>query len=412
MPILDTLITGGEVVDGTGGPRRRCDIGIRDGRIAFVGTSQELQAKATVGADGMIITPGFIDPHSHSDWSVLGNRDALSTIHQGVTTEVVGNCGVTYAPLHDADMAAVQGTLSSLGYSGPVTWRGFGELIDVVHGAGTAQNMVWFVGHTALRTAAASRAVAEGVDERAEQIRLLEEALDAGAIGFSSGLEYGSGRFAGVEELAELARVVGRRDGMYASHIRNRDAALATAVDEFFDVVHRGGTRAQLSHLNVRHGTGALPGAWEQAVQRVADVVRHRLASEQLSHHRQEDQESRQGEEEDEPLPQQPELVRRHRLRRVMAADVHGEHTQARKPAWSVETENACRPLRRIDLWGGRRCRYWIDGCGCGAVWCRGHGYLLRGHGAGGEAGQKLTAGVPANRSFSHPNAAAPSMSA
>ncbi len=74
MPILDTLITGGEVVDGTGGPRRRCDIGIRDGRIAFVGTSQELQAKSTVGADGMIVTPGFIDPHSHSDWSVLGNR--------------------------------------------------------------------------------------------------------------------------------------------------------------------------------------------------------------------------------------------------------------------------------------------------------------------------------------------------
>lgn len=269
MPILDTLITGGEIVDGTGGPRRHCDIGIRDGRITYIGASQELQAKSTISAVGMIVTPGFIDPHSHSDWSVLGNRSALSTIRQGVTTEVVGNCGVTYAPLHDADVAAAQGALGSLGYTGPVSWRGFGELIDAVQGPGTAQNMVWFVGHTALRTAARSRAAAEGVDERAEQIRLLEEALDAGAIGFSSGLEYGSGRFAGADELAELARVAGKRDGMYASHIRNRDAALATAVDEFFDVVHRGGTRAQLSHLNVRHGTGALPGAWEQAVQRV-----------------------------------------------------------------------------------------------------------------------------------------------
>lgn len=269
MPILDTLITGADVVDGTGAPRRRCDIGIRAGRIDYIGTSPAPQAKSTVRAEGMIVTPGFIDPHSHSDWSVLGNREAHSTIRQGVTTEVVGNCGVTYAPLHHADVAAAQGALGALGYSGPVTWRGFGELIDVVREPGTAQNMVWFVGHTALRTAARSRAVAEGVDERTEQIRLLEEALDAGAIGLSSGLEYGSGRFAGTDELAELARVVGKREGMYASHIRNRDAELATAVDEFFDVVRRGGTRAQLSHLNVRHGTGALPGAWEDAVQRV-----------------------------------------------------------------------------------------------------------------------------------------------
>lgn len=83
MPILDTLITGADVVDGTGAPRRRCDIGIRDGRIDYIGTSPAPQAKSTVRAEGMIVTPGFIDPHSHSDWSVLGNREAHSTIRQG-----------------------------------------------------------------------------------------------------------------------------------------------------------------------------------------------------------------------------------------------------------------------------------------------------------------------------------------
>jgi N-acyl-D-amino-acid deacylase len=98
--------------------------------------------------------------------------------------------------------------------------------------------------------------------------------MDSGAIGFSSGLEYGAGRFADTEELVDLARVVGRREGMYASHIRNRDSSLGAAVDEFFDVVHRGGVRAQLSHLNVRYDTGAPRGAWEQAAQRVVDERR------------------------------------------------------------------------------------------------------------------------------------------
>lgn len=269
MPALETLIVGAEIVDGTGGPRRRCDIGISGDRIAYLGLSADVRADHTVAADDMIVTPGFIDPHSHSDWSILGNREALSTIHQGVTTEVVGNCGVTYAPLHQADVDSAESALRALGYSEPLGWLGFGELIDVVHGTGTAQNLVWFVGHTALRTAARSRAAAEGVDEQGERIRLLEEAMDAGAIGFSSGLEYGAGRFASADELADLARVAGKRGGMYASHIRNRDAGLATAVDEFFDVVHRGGVRAQLSHLNVRHDTGARAGAWEHAALRV-----------------------------------------------------------------------------------------------------------------------------------------------
>ncbi|MGB3486372.1 MAG: amidohydrolase family protein [Mycobacterium sp.] len=269
MSLLDTLITGAEVIDGTGNSRTRCDIGIRGDRITYLGTSPHVRAERTVTADDMIVTPGFIDPHSHSDWSILGNRDALSTVHQGVTTEVVGNCGVTYAPLHPADVATAQSALSSLGYSDPVQWRSFGELIQLVHDTGTAQNLVWFVGHTALRTAARSRAAAESVDEHGERVRLLEDAMDVGAIGLSSGLEYGSGRFADADELADLARVVGQRNGMYASHIRNRDAQLATAVDEFFDIVHRSGARAQLSHLNVRHNTGAEPGAWERAAQRV-----------------------------------------------------------------------------------------------------------------------------------------------
>jgi N-acyl-D-amino-acid deacylase len=264
MPALDFLLTGAQIVDGTGAQARRADVGLRGDRIEFVGLSPDARAVTTVDCTGMIITPGLIDPHSHSDWSVLGNPDAFSTIHQGVTTEVVGNCGVTYAPIGDDDVDATAGALRAMGYQGPIDWRDFGEYVTRVHSGPTSQNLMWFVGHTALRSAA--RRTTDGLRE---QIRLLEAAMDAGAIGFSSGLEYGSGRFATTEELVALARAAGRRDGMYASHIRNRDADLDAAVDEFFTIVTAGGVRAQLSHLNVRHDTGAPPGAWARAADRV-----------------------------------------------------------------------------------------------------------------------------------------------
>ncbi|MDF2989561.1 MAG: N-acyl-D-amino acid deacylase [Microbacterium sp.] len=267
--MLDVLIRGGQLIDGTGRGTRVADVGILGDRIALVGTAGPATAREVVDATGMLVTPGLIDPHSHSDWSILGNRDALSTIHQGVTTEVVGNCGVTYAPIADRDRDATRAALAAYGYDGPVEWRGFGDYLERVHRPGTAQNLMWFVGHTALRQTARGDAD-EGADFQRSLERHLTEALDAGAIGFSSGLEYGAGRFAGTDELAALARVLSRHGGMYASHIRNRDANLGDAVDEFFRIVHAGDVKAQLSHLNVRHNTGAGPHAWTDAVERLA----------------------------------------------------------------------------------------------------------------------------------------------
>ncbi|UGS25844.1 amidohydrolase family protein [Microbacterium resistens] len=267
--MLDTLITGADVLDGTGRPPQRRDVGILGDRIAVLPPGNGTEAVRIVDADGMLLTPGLIDPHSHSDWSILGNRDALSTIHQGVTTEIVGNCGVTYAPVADRDAAATRAALAAFGFEGEVSWRAFDDYLAHVHGGGTAQNLLWFVGHTGLRRAARADADDTGVDLDAALERRLREALDAGAIGMSSGLEYGDGRFADTAELQRLARVLGDRGAMYASHIRNRDSALAEAVDEFFAVVRAGDVRAQLSHLNVRHGTGAKEDAWLRAVDRL-----------------------------------------------------------------------------------------------------------------------------------------------
>ncbi|MET9661109.1 amidohydrolase family protein, partial [Streptomyces sp. NPDC006510] len=269
---VDLLLSGGQVVDGTGVPARRADVAVRDGRVVAVGASLRLEAARHIDVTGLTVTPGFIDPHSHSDWSVLGNRDAQSTVRQGVTTEIVGNCGVTYAPLADAGAEEACRALRAYGYEGPVSWRTFPELLDVVHrqDGGTAQNLAWLVGHTALRDAAQVRGGAVGVDGLARMTFLLEEAMDAGALGMSSGLEYGSGRDATTGELADVTAVLKRHDGIYASHIRNRDAHLLDAVEEFLTVARRSGLRAQLSHLNVRHDTGAPDAAWHDAVARLA----------------------------------------------------------------------------------------------------------------------------------------------
>ncbi|WP_348790200.1 amidohydrolase family protein [Leifsonia sp. NPDC080035] len=268
--MLDVVITGAQIIDGTGRPAFPADLGIQGDRIVMVGDAQDVPAVERIDADGLIATPGLIDPHSHSDWSVLGNPEAVSTIRQGVTTEVVGNCGVTYAPLAEAGIAPASAALGAFGFDEPVAWRSFDELLEEVHGRGTSQNLSWFVGQTALRQAAESRSEESRNSLAAEQEHLLHEAMEAGAIGFSSGLEYGAGRFSTADELTELARIAARYDGIYASHIRNRDSALDAAVDEFFAIARAAG-RAQLSHLNVRHNTGADEGAWHRAADRVVD---------------------------------------------------------------------------------------------------------------------------------------------
>ncbi|MBP2269153.1 N-acyl-D-amino-acid deacylase [Pseudarthrobacter sp. PvP004] len=270
--MLDVLIQGGLLYDGTGAEGAFFDVGVLNGKITIVAPNIEMPAQRTIDAGGLIVTPGLIDPHSHSDWSILANRYAFSTLHQGVTTEVVGNCGVTYGPLTEQSVPATENDLTNIGYRGTVTWRSFGELLETVHGKGTSQNLAWLVGHTALRTAA-FHIVSDDPAKDADTVMkaLLREAMESGAIGFSTGLEYGSGRFSQTDELMGLNRVCGSYDGIYASHIRNRDKHLSKAVDEFFAIARAGGNRAQVSHLNVRHGTGAAPGAWRQAVQRLSD---------------------------------------------------------------------------------------------------------------------------------------------
>ncbi len=268
--MFDVLIRGGLVIDGTGAPRQRRDVGIEGDRVTAVGQLTSAEAGLVVDATGRMVTPGFVDPHSHSDWTLQANPGAESTIRQGVTTEVVGNCGISNAPVSDHSEAIVAARLRAYGYPKRPTWHSFSEYLSEVSSGRTAQNLAFFVGHSTVRAAAGvgPRPATDG--ELATMVDYVSEAMAAGAIGVSTGLEYSDGRFATTNEIASLATVAARHNGYYASHIRNRDAHLLDAAEEFLGILRSSGASGQISHLNVREGTGAPPEGWFRAVEMMA----------------------------------------------------------------------------------------------------------------------------------------------
>ena len=264
--MIDLLVRNGRVADGTGNPLRRANIAIDGGRIVGLGRLEGLEARRTIDADGRLLCPGFVDPHSHSDMTILSNPTAESTIRQGVTTEIVGNCGMTLAPVSERSHSEVSGLLQHFGYEGEVTWQTFGEHLAFVHALGTSQNLGWLIGHNAVRAAVGANS--EPGDRQLAAMRdYVDEGMRAGALGLSTGLEFRPGTWATTDEIIALNKVVGLHGGIYASHVRNRDSQLRASTEEFLRIVRAGGTRGEYSHLNVRHNSGAAPGAWQETVE-------------------------------------------------------------------------------------------------------------------------------------------------
>jgi N-acyl-D-amino-acid deacylase len=264
--VTTLLIRDGWVVDGSGAPPFRGGLAIDDGRIADVGPVDGRRADRVIDAAGRVVCPGFVDPHSHSDWSILANPKAESTIRQGVTTEVVGNCGWTYAPVSEASRPFIEGRMRTFAYDGPAEWSSFAEHLSWLSRQGHSQNLAWFVGHNTVRYAAGVFRPQATEQELRAMEDLVREAMRAGALGLSTGLEFNPGRAAPTEELVRLNTVVGEYGGFYSSHIRNRDSRLQESIEEFLTIVREGGTRGEISHLNVRARTGAAEGAWQRAV--------------------------------------------------------------------------------------------------------------------------------------------------
>jgi N-acyl-D-amino-acid deacylase len=244
------LLRGGTVMDGTGAPGRAADVAVEGERIAAVGPGLRGEAARVVDVAGHVVAPGFIDAHSHSDLFYLACPSAESKVRQGVTTEVVGMCSFSQAPLRPDRLELVAGWVGGIARHPDVRWSTFGEYLDVLRGARPSVNVVHFVGHGALRIAAMgfeNRPADAG--EQAAMERLLGEALDAGAFGFSTGLVYPPSAYAQTGELVGLARSMARRGGLYFSHIRGESSMLEQSIAEAIRIGEEGGVGVQVSHV-------------------------------------------------------------------------------------------------------------------------------------------------------------------
>ena len=245
---FDLVVRGGLVLDGTGLPAFRADIGIVGQRIAAIGAISPEQGRRVLDVTGLHVVPGFIDIHTHSDGDILIYPTADSRVRQGITTELTGNCGGSSAPLGGKGEDEDRQSYRRQGID--ATWSSVASYLDFVDKAGLSINHALLVGQGTLRTNAIGNVDRKlSTDELATVVRGVEDAMEQGAFGLSTGLEYTPGRYTPTDEIVAMARVVGRAGGLYASHIRNEEAWLLEAVDEAIAIGRESGARVQVSHL-------------------------------------------------------------------------------------------------------------------------------------------------------------------
>jgi N-acyl-D-amino-acid deacylase len=242
------------LLDGAGNPWVAADLLIEGDRIAAIAPAGTMSrrgrpAPQVVDVGGRYATPGFIDPHTHSDFTVLSDPGAESAVYQGVTTHVVGNCGMSAAPVDErqvADLLTMWGIYFEIA---PPTWRTFGQYLDEIETAGCAINVAALVGHGTLRLAVMGfDERAAGARELSAMKRLLSAGMAEGAFGLSSGLVYPPGCYSTTEELIELVRVVKAYDGLYTSHVRGERETIVAAVEEAVRIGRECGVPVEVSH--------------------------------------------------------------------------------------------------------------------------------------------------------------------
>jgi N-acyl-D-amino-acid deacylase len=224
--VADVLIRNGLIVDGSGRPGMPGDVAITGGRITAIGPELKITARATIDARGQVVCPGFIDLHSHADFAILKHRAAENYIRQGATTLVCGNCGM----------------------SPPDTAKFFAELRD----GGTGPNIAFLIGHGEIRrTAMGVENVAPSPEQLARMKRLVREAMQAGAVGMSTGLTYSPSAYGKTDELIELCKELAPFHGFYATHMRDEGTNVFEALDEALKIGREAGVPVQISHHKI-----------------------------------------------------------------------------------------------------------------------------------------------------------------
>lgn len=247
--MFDLLIKNARVIDGSGSPWFRADVGVKAGKICFIGRADNVPAAKLVDAGDMFLAPGFIDIHSHSDQTIFGAPRAESRILQGVTTELTGNCGMSMAPASDEYLADLKVYTDG---AGDYSWRSMDDFLAKLDAFEHSTNTACLIGHGTVRLAVMGYSAAKPNAKQLDTMRaLVAESMQAGAYGITSGLIYPPGSFADIDELASVVSAIAPYSGFYATHMRNEETDLGGSVLEAIATAERAGVPLEISHHKV-----------------------------------------------------------------------------------------------------------------------------------------------------------------
>ena len=271
----DMIIKNGTIVDGTGDLPYFADIAIIGDRIDYIGDLRGVSAPLVIDAHHKYVTPGFIDPHTHSDQSIWANPRAESAVRQGVTTEVVGNCGYSLRHVLSGipfDPAG-DGVRCVYDYGRAPAPRGsMAAVLDKMDAMGASINTAWLCGHNSLRRLAGLYTTDYTPEQFDAMAAFLREAMEAGFVGFSTGLEFVPGINSRPEEVERLAAIAAEYDANYSTHMRDEGTYILEAINEFLNVIRKTGLRGTISHLNVKYDNGIPNEYLQKGMQMLKDA--------------------------------------------------------------------------------------------------------------------------------------------
>jgi N-acyl-D-amino-acid deacylase len=262
--MADILIKNGQVIDGSGAPGNVADVAIKGDQIVNIGSLDGVEAENVIDASGKVVSPGFIDMHSHHDMTCLVTNEADSLVQQGITTAVTGQCGISPAPLSDETRDQILSMMAD--DESPIPWdriNSFASFLDLIEEFGTSVNIHQIVGQGAVRAAVMGFSADRPNEEQIEQMQnIVSIAMDEGAVGISTGLIYPPGSYASKEELIEVTRPVGEKGGIYFSHVRGEGDTLVEAIEEEIEIGRVTGAAIHHSHYKA-----AGQENWDQAIE-------------------------------------------------------------------------------------------------------------------------------------------------
>jgi N-acyl-D-amino-acid deacylase len=276
----DLVIVNGRIIDGSGNPWYKANIGIQDGKISVI-TKSKINGEIEIDASGLVITPGFIDIHSHSDMglrNIIYNK-ATNRVMQGITTEAVGNCGSSAYGWTKKYAEKYEERLKKFGLEYKINWTRLSEWKKKVEERGYAINIAPFVGFGTIRTSVLGEEGEGGErsdigeSELNEMKKLLREAMEDGAFGMTAGLEYDVQRNAYTEELIEMCKVIAEYHGLFMAHIRSEDEMLIEAVKEFIRICREAGVSGCISHHKACH-----PNSWGKPYETIRLIREARMS--------------------------------------------------------------------------------------------------------------------------------------